>query len=228
MYDFSKKGGNFEYLTKASAVYSSNIEGNSIDLNSYMNYELNADTTHKGKEIQEIQNLITAYEWAQTMPLDENNFKKSHSILSETLLIKSKRGNYRSESVGVFDRSGLVYMAVESEYVEREMRIFFADVELLLERDLSEIEVLYFASLMHLRFVHIHPFMDGNGRSGRLLEKWFVAQKLGKKFWEIPSEEYYKNHQKEYYTALNLGVNFYELDYSKSLDFLKMLAHCMR
>lgn len=169
-----------------------------------MNYELNADATHKGKEIQEIQNLITAYEWAQAMPLDENNFKKSHSILSETLLIKSKRGNYRSESVGVFDRSGLVYMAVESEYVEREMSAFFADVELLLERDLSEIEVLYFASLMHLRFVHIHPFMDGNGRSARLLEKWFVAQKLGKKFWKIPSEEYYKNHQKEYYTTLNL------------------------
>lgn len=35
-YDFSEKGGDFEYLTKSSAVYSSNIEGNSIDLNSFM------------------------------------------------------------------------------------------------------------------------------------------------------------------------------------------------
>ena len=42
-YDFSENRGGFEYLTKSSAVYSSNIEGNSIDLNSYMNYELNYD-----------------------------------------------------------------------------------------------------------------------------------------------------------------------------------------
>ncbi len=40
-FDFSKESGDFEYLTKASAVFSSNIEGNSIDLNSFMNYELN-------------------------------------------------------------------------------------------------------------------------------------------------------------------------------------------
>ncbi|MBI9036615.1 MAG: hypothetical protein JEY97_00660 [Bacteroidales bacterium] len=42
-YDFSESNGGFDYLTKASAVYSSNIEGNSIDLNSFMNYELNYD-----------------------------------------------------------------------------------------------------------------------------------------------------------------------------------------
>jgi len=42
-YDFSENNGEFDYLTKSSAVYSSNIEGNSIDLNSYMNYELNKD-----------------------------------------------------------------------------------------------------------------------------------------------------------------------------------------
>ena len=40
-FDFSENKGGFEYLTKASAVYSLNIEGNSIDFNSYMNYELN-------------------------------------------------------------------------------------------------------------------------------------------------------------------------------------------
>lgn len=38
-FDFSENRGKFDYLTKSSAVYSSNIEGNSIDLNSYMNYE---------------------------------------------------------------------------------------------------------------------------------------------------------------------------------------------
>ncbi len=39
-YNFSEEYGTFDYLTKSSAVYSSNIEGNSIDLNSYMNYAL--------------------------------------------------------------------------------------------------------------------------------------------------------------------------------------------
>lgn len=50
-YDFSENGGGFDYLTKSSAVYSSNIEGNSIDLNSYMNYEMNRDKFKVGKEI---------------------------------------------------------------------------------------------------------------------------------------------------------------------------------
>ena len=40
-HDLLKDKGGFEYITKSSAVFSSNIEGNSIDLNSYMNYEMN-------------------------------------------------------------------------------------------------------------------------------------------------------------------------------------------
>ncbi len=64
-YDFSEKNGNFDYLTKSSAVYSSNIEGNSVDLNSYMNYELNKNKFKIGKEIEEIENLIEAYEHAK-------------------------------------------------------------------------------------------------------------------------------------------------------------------
>jgi Fic family protein len=33
--------------------------------------------------------------------------------------------------------------------------------------------------LIHLRLAQIHPFRDGNGRAARLIEKWFVAEKLG-------------------------------------------------
>ena len=120
-YDFSENKGGFDYLTKSSAVFSSNIEGNSIDLNSYMNYELNKDKFKVGKEIEEIEDLIEAYEFAQINSLNEKNLLTSHKIFSETLLIKSKRGNYRIEQVGMFGKSRLSYLAVEPELVEKEM-----------------------------------------------------------------------------------------------------------
>jgi len=225
---FLKNPGKFEYLTKASAVYSSNIEGNSIDLNSYMNYEMNKDKFKVGKEIEEIEDLIEAYTFAQTNKLNEKNLLNCHKIFSNTLLIRSKRGKYRIEQVGVFGKTGLAYMAVEPEFVEKEMKLFFQDLSELISSDLDEIEVFYFASLIHLRFAHIHPFRDGNGRAARLIEKWFVAEKLGHDFWKIPSEEYYKNNQAKYYETINLGVNFYELNYDKCIGFLEMLPNCLK
>lgn len=227
-FDFSETKSNFDYLTKASAVYSSNIEGNSVDLNSYMNYELSKEKFKPGKEIEEIEQLIQAYEFAQNNQLNEKNLLKSHEILSKTLLIKSKRGKYRMEPVGVFGKSGIAYLAVEPEFVGEQMRSFCEELDTLLNQHLNQEEVFYFASLIHLRFVHIHPFRDGNGRSARLIEKWFISQKLGKQFWEIPSEEYYKNNQQEYYNTINLGVNFYELNYDNCLPFLEMLPNCLK
>lgn len=227
-FDFSENAGEFEYLTKSSAVYSSNIEGNSVDLNSYMNYEMNREKFKAGKEIEEIEDLIKAYEFAQSNKLNEKNLLNCHKIFSNTLLIRSKRGKYRIEPVGVFGKTGLAYMAVEPEFVEKEMKLFFQDLSELLLSDLNEIEVFYFASLIHLRFAHIHPFRDGNGRAARLIEKWFIAEKLGKDFWRIPSEEYYKKNQAKYYETINLGVNYYELNYDKCVGFLEMLPNCLK
>lgn len=225
---FSKNKNTFDYLTKASAVYSSNIEGNSIDLNSFMNYELSKDKFKSGKEIEEIEHLIQAYEFAQSNRLTEKSLLKSHEIMSKSLLIKSKRGKYRIEPVGVFGKSGIAYLAVEPEFVAEQMSLFFDEINELLQEELTEEEIFYFASLIHLRFVHIHPFRDGNGRIARLLEKWFICEKSGKLFWEIHSEEYYKNNQQRYYENINLGVNFYELDYDKCLPFLEMLPECLK
>ena len=227
-FDFSENRGGFEYLTKSSAVYSSNIEGNSIDLNSYMNYEMNKDKFKVGKEIEEIEDLIEAYRFAQNNNLNEKNLLNCHKIFSDTLLIRSKRGKYRIEQIGVFGKSGLAYMAVEPEFVEKEMKVFFQDINKLISSYLNEIEVFYYASLIHLRFAHIHPFRDGNGRAARLIEKWFVAEKLGRDFWKMPSEELYKKNQAQYYETINLGVNFYELDYDKCIGFLEMLPKCMK
>lgn len=227
-YGFSENRGEFEYMTKSSAVYSSNIEGNSIDLNSYMNYEMNKDKFKIGKEIEEIKDLIEAYGFAQNNKLNEKNILNCHKVFSNTLLIESKRGKYRIEPVGVFGKSGLVYMAVEPEFVEKEMKVFFQDINELISAELNDTEVFYYASLIHLKFAHLHPFRDGNGRAARLIEKWFVAEKLGRDFWRMPSEEYYKKNQAKYYETINLGVNFYELNYDKCIAFLEMLPNCLK
>jgi len=118
-HDFSDQKIEFGYSTKSSAVYSSNIEGNPVDLNLYMNQKLANHKAKPTKEVAEIDNLATAYEFAQNNQLDEKNFLKCHAIFSKTLLIKSKRGKYRAEKVGVFSESGLVYLAIEPEYVEK-------------------------------------------------------------------------------------------------------------
>ena len=222
-FDFTEKDTDLGYKTQASAVYSSNIEGNSIDLNSFMNYKLSQEKLKPHKEIQEIENLILAYEYAQSNPLTEKNFLQCHKIFAITLVTKSNQGKYRSEKVGVFGQSGLVYLAIEPELVKEAMRVFFKDLNVLLKKDLSKSEVFYFASLIHLKFAHIHPFRDGNGRAARLLEKWFIAEKIGKDFWKLSSEKYYRDHQTDYYKNINLGVNYYELNYDNCIPFLFML-----
>ena len=215
------------YNLRASSVYSSNIEGNSVDLNSYMNQKMRNEASRK-KEIKEIDDLVEAYEFSGTKPLNEKSFLEAHRLLSRTILIKSKQGKYRQEPVGVFSDRGLVYLAVEPEFVQPQMAGLFAEIEGLTSTELSLEETFYFASLIHLRFVHIHPFSDGNGRAARILEKWFLVEKLGTQFWGLLSEKNYRVHQQEYYECINLGVNFYVLDYSKALPFLQMLPRAVQ
>lgn len=75
-------------MTDASSVFSANIEGNSLDLNSFMNAR-NIGT--KPKEREEIENLIEAYTYAQQYALTEKNFLHTHALSSKTLLIESLR-----------------------------------------------------------------------------------------------------------------------------------------
>jgi Fic family protein len=212
------------YQTQVSAVYSSNIEGNSIDLNSYMNAK---DALKNIKEVQEIDDLIAAYQFAQNHPLNQKNLLEAHQILSKEFLIKSNQGVYRKNKVGVFGAEGLVYLAVEHEHVEKEMGLFFEKINALFEKNLNTSEAFYYAALYHLKFAHIHPFADGNGRVARLLEKWFLSKFVGERAWGIASEKFYKEHQSTYYQTINLGVNYYELDYDRCLPFIKMLAQAV-
>ncbi len=215
------------YSVDSSAVFSSNIEGNNIDLNSYMNQKMVKSKFKNTKDLAEIDNLVKAYNFAQEKPLTEENFLEVHRILAKSILIKSKLGLYRDDRMGVFSTSGLVYVAVEPEKLPEAMKLFWKEFDEISSRNLTDNETFYFASFFHLRLAQLHPFFDGNGRIARLVEKWFLSMKFGKKAWVIPSERYYKENRAEYYEKINLGVNFYELDFSKAIDFLNLLPQSL-
>jgi len=64
---------------------------------------------------------------------------------------------------------------------------------------------------------------DGNGRTARLIEKWFLLEKIGKQAASIELEKNYYRRRKEYYDNIRrLGLDYETLDYSKGLDFLLM------
>ena len=213
------------FTNAVSAVYSSNIEGNPIDVNSYLASKFRGQSIpFKVRDRKEIENLESAYRYAQTHALNEKNLLATHGMLAATLLTKSSLGKYRDQMVYVYSRAGMEYAALEPEHAPEAMRTLFAAIRELRRAKLGVARTFYHASLIHLVFVHIHPFMDGNGRAARLLEKWFLATKLGRQAWPVPSEMYYKENVAQYYQNLKLGLNFYTLDYDRCMPFLTMLV----
>ena len=82
-----------------------------------------------------------------------------HKILSATLLDQNKyRGKVRDRLVRVYDRSGVVYVGARPEIVKIEMDKLFHDIKVLRARKLTTSEVFYYASMIHLTLVKIHPF----------------------------------------------------------------------
>jgi Fic family protein len=146
-----------------------------------------------------------------------------------TNITKKQKGKYRQTMVGIQGWHGLVYLAIEPQFVQKEMDTLFADIENLAGQNLTLKQTLYYAAYIHFLFAKIHPFADGNGRAGRLLEKWFLAAKLGDAVWGIPTEKYYYDNRRTYYNVLNIGVNYYEtierLD--KILPFLILLPEAV-
>jgi len=219
----------FHFSFEVSSVYSSNIEGNSVDLNSYLRSKTNrAGQRFKREEIGEIDALVDAYRFAKEHALNEKNLLAAHSILSTPLLPKRQRGRYRNQMIGVFSKGGLEYAAIEPQFVAAKMRELMDDVRGLRKMLSGAAETFYHAALLHLSFVHIHPFDDGNGRTARLLEKWFLASLPGSDAWHVQSEAYYREHLPEYYRNINLGLNYYVLRYERCVPFLTMLAKSLK
>ncbi|TDB68999.1 Fic family protein [Arundinibacter roseus] len=218
----------FSFYRSVSAVFSSKIEGEEIELDSFVKHkkfgiEFLPDYTRK------IDDLYSAYTFAQSKILNNENVAKAHRILGRNIVARQWQGNYRNMNMYVSTPDGRIeYVAVSPFEVASEMAKFYNDVSILLDAQLSSEEIFFYAAMIHLVFVKIHPWNDGNGRCARLLEKWFLAQKLGEKAWFIQSERmYYQQHQTYYKNLRMLGLEYPELEYNRALPFLLMLPNAL-
>ena len=219
----------FKFATAVSVMSSSRIEGEALAVDSYVKHKL-LKVDYLPELIERPNDLFNAYEFARDNGLSRNNIFEVHRILSKHLLPEENRGRIRSGNMIVFDQQSqtVKYEAAHASIVHEEMELFFNELDELLQSKLTTNEVFYFASLIHLVFVKIHPFDDGNGRTARLLEKWFLSAHLGENAWFVPSESNYFNTLSEYYHNLALvGMYYDQLDYGKSLPFLLMTTKAM-
>lgn len=215
---------NFSFYTSVATVFSSKIEGEAIELDSYIKHKRDG-LPFQPDYTKKIDDLYDAYLFAQQNTLQESHVKQAHRLLSRHLVAKSWQGRYRAQNMYVSTDDGRIeYVAALPSAVPGEMEKLFQDIATLLDAELSMETVFFYAAMIHLVFVKIHPWNDGNGRSARLLEKWFLAEKLGPKAWFIQSEKmYYRHHQLYYQNIRRLGLEYETLDYDQALPFLCML-----
>jgi len=218
----------FSFYNSVASVYSSRIEGEAIELDSYIKHKRFNVEFQPGYTLK-IDDLYLAYQFASGMALDRNSVAEAHALFTRHILSKSDQGKFRNKNMYVTAKDGHIEYVTASPFEMREaMEKLYVDIDLLLKEDLSTEDALYFASMIHLVFVKIHPWNDGNGRSARLLEKWFLARKLGEKAWFVQSEKYYYVHHQTYYDNIRmLGLNYDLLDYSKAMPFLLMLSEAL-
>ncbi|MFY7889513.1 MAG: Fic family protein [Spirosomataceae bacterium] len=225
--EFQNTIQDFTFYTSSSVVYSSKIEGVDIELDSYLKHKLLGvkflvDYTKKADD------LFEAYSFARSSILNEKSLLAAHKLITKNFLSASERGRWRRSPMFVMSGEKILYVATDPEQVKGELVKFFADLSLLLKTALTIRETFFYASLLHLIFLNIHPLNDGNGRTARLLEKWFLASKLGDKAWQIPSEKYYYTNKNQYYHNLQrIGFEYDSMDYNKALPFVNMLVACV-
>ena len=218
----------FKFYKSVSSVYSSKIEGEDIDFDSFYKHKF-LNVKYKGDYTRKADDLFEAYEFIDNNELTLKNLKSAHSILSKNLLPKDHQGIVRTNPMFVINSDDQIeYVAADPIIVNSELEKLFRDIGILLKKEINSFEIFYYASLIHLEFVKIHPFQDGNGRAARLLEKWFLQSKIGEKAYSIQLEKNYFTNLKDYYSNIKkLGLEYDQLEFSKSLDFLLMTVSCI-
>jgi len=147
------------------------------------------------KDITEVLNAIAIYEKLEKYkPNSEMSFLKAHLKLMDGLI--ENAGEYRQQGVGIVKGAKVEHMAPPFKNVPYLMKDLF---EYLSKED--EI-ILIKSCVFHYEMEFIHPFIDGNGRMGRLWQTLILMEKYPV-FEFLPFETLISNDQEKYYKALS-------------------------
>ena len=150
------------------------------------------------KDIIEVENAIEVYSKLHVWnPLDIDDFKKAHALLMKNLL--DTVGDWRTTGVGIFKKQKVAHIAPPAKRVANLMESLFNFLKIDIETSW-----LLKACIFHYEMEFIHPFLDGNGRMGRLWQQLLLMRE-NRIFGYIPVELIIKENQEQYYEALGIS-----------------------
>ncbi|MBU3978641.1 Fic family protein [Patescibacteria group bacterium] len=186
----------------AEAVHASTaIEGNTLT-QQQVNDVLGGKKIHaEDQDIKEIINYNNALEYAMKLAKEERNLLITEKLIKEInkLILKKLRdrdaGKYRTQQVIVGD-----YLPPEHIKVPVLMREF---ADWLKNPQPAGLSPILITGIVHYQFVAIHPFIDGNGRTTRILTTLMLVQNDYDMTNFFALESFYNRNRKAYYEALN-------------------------
>ena len=196
----------YAYVRK-EAVLSSQIEGTQSSLSDLLEYELDDAPGAPMSDVVEVSNYVAALDHGLERLRDD--FPLSNRLIREihAILLASGRGSamnpgeFRSSQDWIGGRrpGAAVYVPPPPDAAPDCM----GDLERFLHATDDGIPVLVRAGLAHVQFESIHPFLDGNGRTGRLLITFLLCHAGVLKDPLLYLSLYFKQHRSDYYELLN-------------------------
>ena len=175
------------------------IEGNSLSLDQVTAIIDNKRILAPKKDILEVKNAIKAYDSiSDFIPTSLISFCKAHAIMMQGLM--DNPGKIRTKSVGIAKGATVTHVAPPGNIVKSLVKDLFDYLKK--DNDLSLIKSCVF----HYEIEFIHPFMDGNGRLGRLWQT-VILREYSPVFEFLPIESLIRARQKEYYKVLSEADN---------------------
>jgi Uncharacterized conserved protein len=146
------------------------------------------------RELAEVKGAIAAYEaLPRFQPANLNDLLAAHGLMMADILVNA--GEFRSQGVGIHKAGVVHHVAPPAHQVSGLM----ADLTGWLQQ--AKDHPLITSSVFHYEFEFIHPFSDGNGRMGRLWQT-LILSRWHPLFLSLPLESVIKDHQQQYYQAL--------------------------